>query len=928
MNRRSPSPLRWTGVEKSRPSYDDGRDGRDRRSISPSRYSFREGRDDSESRDAASRSETPDEKVRKFDDLLKRIEAERTKVSPYRSSRGVPSTPTYEREVTAPPNMPSSVRGPSSSSFERNASEGNSRSFADRARELRMSVDTPPKRPQMSSLSPTPHERISTRRDDPSPPARERQQASTPSNGQFKLQVVEQFHSNLSTAYDTISSLESEVRALKKQLTERDDSIMSLERRNKTLNETIAVSEEQAKEAEQGNRKLLDTNKELSRLCDEEVRKLTTQCEKHKEKVVALEHRNAALNESVAMSRDQASKAEEESRKMVEENRKLTERYDEHVAELTAECDSFRKHTNEIKQFSAECDATVKDLLKEKRETSKKHADEIEELTSECQKYKKAANQAAEFEFRSVEYDSTIKELKSAKLELQSTVSDKERTISDKERTINDMERKIKRLEDELDDVRLLRSRAAEAEKLAHKLEVQLEASKKEHQGAMKEVLDLELRLEAMRDVMEKSTERVTEKDAQIEKLTSLLSSTENESHMVEEKVERLMNALAETKIENEESTRKTADLEQRLECADAAVVAETKEMNELREKLAKSQSQLEDLKQVLKTKMKRFEKYEKGCSKEQESIAVLEKAIEELVAAHDESSSEIRRLQKENQNLSKDLLAAQKESSVEVVQLRKENSSLLKDREAAHSERNDEITKLLKEKQTLSDSLERAKNESGAEVLELTEEIERLTEDLEAAQANASHEILELQNEIDSLSSTLNEAEEYMKMYMNDMQDAMKLKSQMREMEDINNDLSAQLAGKAAQIQELKDNEEILTESLNALKLSFEEKESESQKDGESEKRRVKELEEKLAGLEKRCAASEDNGNEMVAVLQKKLDSVNIKLKKREEQLESSKAGLANAQNMILKLVKTVEELRKKLKEKETPRADKPQKK
>ena len=60
MNRRSPSPLRWTGVEKSRPSYDDGRDGRDRRSISPSRYSFREGRDDSESRDAASRSETPD----------------------------------------------------------------------------------------------------------------------------------------------------------------------------------------------------------------------------------------------------------------------------------------------------------------------------------------------------------------------------------------------------------------------------------------------------------------------------------------------------------------------------------------------------------------------------------------------------------------------------------------------------------------------------------------------------------------------------------------------------------------------------------------------------------------------------------------------------------------------------------------------------
>ena len=161
------------------------------------------------------------------------------------------------------------------------------------------------------------------------------------------------------------------------------------------------------------------------------------------------------MNESVAMSREQASKAEDEIRKVVEENRKLTERYDEHVAELTAECDSYRKHADEIKQFSAECDATVKDLLNEKRETAKKHANEIEELTSECHQYKKAANKAAEFEHRSAEFDNTIKGLKAEKLELQNTVSDKERAI-------RDLERQMKRLEDDCDDVKVLRSKAAD----------------------------------------------------------------------------------------------------------------------------------------------------------------------------------------------------------------------------------------------------------------------------------------------------------------------------------------------------------------------------------------------------------------------------------------------------------------------------------
>ena len=177
------------------------------------------------------------------------------------------------------------------------------------------------------------------------------------------------------------------------------------------------------------------------------------------------------------------------------------------------------------------------------------------------------------------------------------------------------------------------------------------------------------------------------------------------------------------------------------------------------------------------------------------------------------------------------------------------------------------------------------------------------------------------------------------MKMYMNDMQDAMKLKSQMREMEDNNNDLSAQLSGKEAQIEELRNNEERLSSKLATLQLALEEKESElekvgtdqkdqEEKDGQSDKLRVKELEKTLATLEKRCEASEKESCEMKKDLQSNLDAVNSKLKKREEQLESSKAGLANAQNMILKLVKTVEELRRKVKEKETPRAAKPQKK
>lgn len=931
--------MRWTGVEKSRPNYDDGYEaGRgDRLSIGSPGYSFREGRDDIDSRDLGMRSETPDEKVRKFDDLLKRIEAERTRTSPYRSSsRGVPSTPSYgDRERPTPSNVPSSGRGTSgNTSFERSgAADVSSRSFADRARELRMSSD---RSDRMSSLSPTPHERHSSRREVPSPSARDRHQSSsTSSNGQFKLQVVEQFHTNLSTAYDTISSLESEVRALKKQLTEKNDSISSLERRNKTLNETVAVSEAQVHEAEQENKKLIDTNKELSRLCDDEVRKLTAQCENHKEKVVALERRNAALNETVAISRDQANKAEAECRKLEEENQTLTKRYDEHVDELTAECDSYKKHADEIKQFSAECDATVKELLQEKKDVAKKHAEEMEQLTSEYEAFKNAADQVAgqvsEFEQRAVEFENTIKELNTAKEVLQSTVSERDRTIKH-------MEKKVKQLEDELDDGEDIRAQAEETKKYAKKLETELKALKEEQAAATKENLDTALKLEAMTDVMEKTTARITEKDEQIQVLKSTLSATENESVRAKEKTERLMTAIDETRQEIEDLIDKCAELEQHVTRANNETEAKTKEVEELRVQLTSAHTQLNDLQQDMDKKVKRFERYEKQCYKEQESISALERAIEELAAAHEQSGVEITRLEEENQHLTKELSAAQKESDIEVMKVRQENCALRKDLDNTQSDNNEVITKLQQEKQTLQKDLEAIKAESGAELLKLKEEIESLSKELDTAQTTESHEIIQLQKEIETLSSTLNEAEEYMKMYMNDMTDAMKLKSQMREIEDNNNDLSAQLTGKEAQIVELKKNEEKLSSKLATLKLALEEKESElknpgtdqhqDKKEGKGDQLKLKELESKLATLEKRYTASEEESNEMKTSLQGKLDSLSSKLKKREQQLESSKEGLANAQNMILKLVKTVEELRRKLKDKDTPRAAKPQKK
>jgi chromosome segregation ATPase len=431
-----------------------------------------------------------------------------------------------------------------------------------------------------------------------------------------------------------------------------------------------------------------------------------------------------------------------------------------------------------------------------------------------------------------------------------------------------------------------------------------------------------------MTEVTEKSASRISEKDDQIQKLTSTLTSTENESRRIKQKAEMLMKKFDETKHENELLVGKVKDLEKHLMRADVATEEKSVEIKQLQVELANSQRKLEDLQQELETKIKRFEEYESECSKEQENMAALESAIEELVSNHDESTAEISRLQEENQNLKKALSAAQSDSKVEVLKLTKEKSVCLKDLQNA----SEEITKLKQENQTLSGNFEAAMTQSGEEVIKLREEIARLSKDLDTARNTASNETIELQNEIDCLSSTLNEAEEYVKMYMNDMQDAMKLRSQMREIEDLNQELSAKLSGKEAQIEEHKKNEASFSASLESLRLALHEKESEleklsanknkiSQNEGESDQLRVRELEQKLVNLRTRCAASEEDSSEMKHDLQMKLEAAMKKLKKREEQLESSKAGLANAQSMILKLVKTVEELRKKVKqEKETP--------
>ena len=558
-----------------------------------------DARDDLESSRGGS-SAIPDEKVMRFDQLLKRIETERTKMSAGASS-------VTSRTSSPGLNTIGTPTRPTRRYVDRSPNEAGAYDFAKRASQLRMSVDnvptrtgTPTLRPSVRDVSPRSvgsrgSRRHTPRKDSPlrntgsrgnsrsrSPSARSTHSYShnrgtrspSPANNgmDFKSQV-DKFHSSLVSAHDTISLLEKDVRNLKRRVDEKDDCILSLEQRNKVLSESVAES------------------------------------------------RSAVL------------KKEEEKTKLLAEKSK-------EIREARQECDKYKQQAAGIDKLSSECESTVNDLKADQTQmerTIREKNSMIDSLRSETQRL--------------------TEELADGSI-VRSQVKEKDKTISS-------LQNEIQRLNEELAEGTIARSKAVKSDEHIKRLEEELGAAKSDQAAASKVIIDLELRIKEIGDKHAQELLLAKNSEPSIAETKSVSDATPTRAtEHFKAKAARLEDELDKTILENEELSSKVKTAEKRVRQIERSAVEKDEEIARLEDSIQDRERELKsqiDQKQMeLDQQRARVEKYDLGCSKEQETVALLERAIEDLEKAHNDNNDEISRLTAENQELSSTLAEAE----------------------------------------------------------------------------------------------------------------------------------------------------------------------------------------------------------------------------------------------------------------------------
>ena len=928
---------------KTRISYDYGPGGSSRsssRTRSPSPHQY-ERRDDAESSSRA--QDISEDKVQKFDELLKKIESERKRMltdntqsrigiiatprranleggsaskkhydyaqrakelrmsfdgmpavgagTPKRSERECLTSTNYELSHRAKNSTPRSMLTP------RSVGLGLGKDTPMRSSSpmsSRMSFDSTPKRSEREGPPPsydfshrardsTPRSLAHTPIKSASPfaPRRAAMENPAPSqvNNEFKAQV-EQFHASLIAAHDTIASLERDVRTMKKKLSEKDDCIEALERRNKSLNETL---------------------------------------QENRDEITAVEKERSAL---------------------LEDRNESAKKHRKELDQLSAECEGYKKHADNISKLSAECDETVKSIQKSKSTLENTLKDKDKEISSLRSEIKRLDVEVAEGSLAR----ETAKAIEKTKAALEST-------IDDKDKMIGSLRKEIKRLNEELADGSFVRAQAIRAEENAKQLELELAKSKMDHASATTTILDLELKLKNNTEEAEKDRK---EKCEEIETLKSQLlveKSTKEKAGKMIEKTAKLESELSRTNLENEDLTDKVKASERRLEQANKKVKDKDEEIERLEKEVLDSESREKELKRMIENNKRdienqrsRFENYDRDCAMEQETVAALEQAIEELENAHDASNQEIARLQYENQHLSKTLEEAEKymlsykedlddagHFKSMLDELRDINANL--DQELRAKE--DRIRELNKKEEGLLASLKAANqcianfddqikqtiqssmSESRERISDLENQVTKKQDDL----ASLQKELLEFKISSQVSRKEVEELREELKSRKTNHDDAEKILSEIRN----------EVYERDSQLEELKTNKGKMLANISKLendlsqlngehkscldaKLDSDSQLVKAQKEAKMAWLRVHTLEENMKTLEESLFMDKVDKSE-ADKLHSQVALLKEQLAKRQEQLDESKKGIADAQKMIYKLMNTVQDLRNRAK-------------
>ncbi len=531
--------------------------------------------------------------------------------------------------------------------------------------------------------------------------------------------------------------------------------------------------------------------------------------------------------------------------------------------------------------------------------TSDGYTEEFDKMRCEFDRFKK---EAKELRKRSAESETKYKEIQQEKQILVDT-------IKDKGETVEILRNEIQRLSEELVEGSFARGQAIKSEENMKKLEVEVIKFKEEQLSTSKVIVDLEIRMQ------EKSKEfeyRLAEKEKEMAALQLELSNCSTmklNSEWAIDKACTFESQLNESKENNEELTAKVKELTNHLERAEI-------EAQESKEKIIRLESlalqfearekELEKGTRELELQRARVEKFDAGCASEQETIAALEQAIADLEKAQHVSTEKITKLQTKNLILTTTLKEA--EEYMKLYEKDIERSRKLKDMMGELQEINTDLGNQLQEKNDHIRNLQSRIASIEMQVEASNAASQQAIQHLERSLSREQNRVLQLQQELSSANLIVQDNE-----ITNKKLEALSATFEQYETElEYLRSNKREMQGTIAKLEE--EVTDVKTEAYQRSHNIEGELEA-SQEEARNAWARVSELEESIQALQHNLEVAEQQNDDKTQVEDLKLEllSTEKKLTERDEQLEDSRKGIAEAKKMIFRLMNTLHDVRRK---------------
>jgi len=741
---------------------------------------------------SSSSSSISNDKITKFDNLLRRIENEREKIA-HR-----PSTPRLETIATPTTRSPyGGNRDTTPSSI-----SGGDYDFARRARELRMSDGGTPKNrlsvqnrvsgentnmntTPRSAGGRTPIKRVTVMEgggggsmesytttspmQSPSPlrsspiirsssvsPMRP-SPTSNSSQNDFKLQVSK-FYDSLVSAHDTITTLEKDIRMLKKQVKEKDNCIDALDTRNKSLDETVV-------KLQGDNHTLLLEKDDITKRHTHEIDKLQVAFNKYqqdaqdvnkineecKSKVNTIQSEKQQLESTVNEKDNMITSLRQEIQRLNEELadgafvRAKATKAEEQVAQLQLE-------VNKLNENSTSTNKVIVDLelrLKEKSDEYTKTVTEKDEIIATLQSELESKASSERLKDKSNLLESQLGEVKAENEHLSTKLKDTEIHLLSTELTVTKKNEEIEKLQTT--------------------------------------ILDNESREKDLKRTLEKEQEELQKQRARFEQYDTNCAKEQETISALEQAIEDLEAAHNASNSEILQLQAEKESLSATLDEAEAYMKMYSKDMQESQE-LKSMMCELQDINselgQQLQTKDDEIRRNLKLVADKEEAISKLQrelslkqtseetqdettKKLEELTVAYEHNEAELEHLRSNKskmiETVSK-LEDAIKESSFGFGDIQEKERELKKSKDEVKQAkaRVDELEEVVKSLQYHLNEVEEQKGNTGEEdSKELKKEVEVLKSKLKERDeqlVNAKNSIAEAQKMIFRLMGTVQE--------------------------------------------------------------------------------------------------------------------------------------------------------------------------